>query len=242
MNYLFFFFTQIETLGESDWDAPSPVSQFVSLDAEGTLLFWSTLINNNNKDSSNTTFDDYMTVIKNETINNNNNNYSNNNSTNNSTKGKNNNTNNIDASSLISTNQFGLSPSGRISLIVTKVIRKQFNITKNIFANVTVTDSNNSSNKDTNNTKNRNSSTNTNNNNNNQNQNSLNNLFLNGFQSTDISVLCPIPNDISTLLLSGNHGKVSKIVRFGEPSNPKDFRRPEIGKMEISVTARKNGR
>ena len=33
------------------------------------------------------------------------------------------------------------------------------------------------------------------------------------------------PNDISTLLLSGNHGKVSKIVRFGEPSNPKDFQR-----------------
>ena len=209
-------------------------------------MFWSTLINNYIKDTSNITFDDYMTSIKNETINNNNNNNnfsSNNNSTNNSTKNKNNNnnTNISDASSILSTNQFGLSPSGKISLIVTKIIRKQFNITKNIFANVTVSDSNNSSNKDgTNNTKNRNSST--NNNNNNKNSNSSNNLLLNAFQSTDISVLCPIPNDISTLLLSGNHGKVSKIVRFGEPSNPKDFRRPEIGKMEISAISGKNGR
>ena len=228
-------------MGESDWNAPSPVSQFVSLDAEGTLMFWSTLVNNYIKDTSNITFDDYMTSIKNETINNNNNNFSsNNNSTNNSTKNKNNNTNITDASSILSTNQFGLSPSGKIALIVTKIIRKQFNITKNIFANITVSDSNNSSKKDD--TKNRNSSTNNNNNNNNKNNNPSNNLLLNAFQSTDISVLCPIPNDISTLLLSGNHGKVSKIVRFGEPSNPKDFRRPEIGKMEISAISGKNGR
>ena len=53
-----------------------------------------------------------------------------------------------------------------------------------------------------------------------------------------ISVLSPVPSDISTLLISGNHGKVSKIVRFGEPNAPKQFTRPDISKIYTDTTKR----
>jgi hypothetical protein len=56
-------------------------------------------------------------------------------------------------------------------------------------------------------------------------------------KSASIFVLSRIPNDVSTLLLSGNHGKVSKIVRFGEPTIPKDFNRPENKTINISCSS-----
>ena len=182
-----------------------------------------------------------MTNIKNQSNNNYNSNNNNNNNNNNSTtRNKNNSKNIVDISTIISTNQFGLSPTGRLSLIVTKIIRKHLNIPKNAFASSTPNDSNNSSNKDSiNNIKNK---SNNNNNNNNSDNILLNKLQLNTFHSSTVSVLSPIPNDVSTLLLSGNHGKISKIVRFGEPSCPKDFLRPEIGKMEISLSSSTNSR
>lgn len=55
------------------------------------------------------------------------------------------------------------------------------------------------------------------------------------FSMPNISVLSPVPNDTSTLLLSGNHGFVCKIVRFGEPSPPTNFCHPATGRMEINV-------
>jgi hypothetical protein len=62
--------------------------------------------------------------------------------------------------------------------------------------------------------------------------------FFSDFKkSSSISVLSRIPNDVSTLLLSGNHGKVSKIVRFGEPTLPKDFNRPENKKINIACSS-----
>lgn len=61
-------------------------------------------------------------------------------------------------------------------------------------------------------------------------------IFSDFKKSSSISVLSRIPNDVSTLLLSGNHGKISKIVRFGEPTLPKDFDRPENKRINIACS------
>jgi hypothetical protein len=118
----------------------------------------------------------------------------------------------------LSRNEFGLSPKGRISLVLTKIFNRNISIPKAVMTT--------GINKE------------------NLNGNNKNKIMENEFSFTDtvyspaISVLSPVPNDVSTLLLSGNHGKVSKIVRFGEPSAPRDFSRPASGKMEISVLNR----
>ena len=218
-------------MGEIDFTVASPVSQFITLDLEGTIIIWSTqtLSNNNINENYNTSYEDYMKEIKNNT--NNNINIYNNNDKIDNNKIKNGNNGNKDLSVPLSTCDFGLSPTGKIILIQTKVIKKNINMNRQIFGSInknekeiTGVSSHNSFNDFQNVSKTKSNETKTD-----SSQNSLN-------LSTK-SVLSPLPNDISTFLLSGNHGKVAKIVRFGEPTCPKEFLRPEDSKMEFSVSS-----
>jgi hypothetical protein len=202
-------YSQVEPLGNTDWTITCSVSQFVSLDAEGIAIFWCSSNNDTTHTDSDTSYEDMVKNEKNKDANN----YI-------STKNdkidpKNPNFENFNS---LSRNEYGLSPKGRISLVLTKIINRNISIPKAI--NSTGINKENV-------------------NGNNKNKIVENEFsFTNTVNSPAISVLSPVPNDVSTLLLSGNNGKVSKIVRFGEPSAPRDFSRPSSGKMEISVLNR----
>lgn len=182
------------------------MSQFVSLDAEGIAIFWCS----SNTDTTHTDESSYEDMMKNE---------------------KNKNMNNIISTkndkidpkkseilNMLSRNEFGLSPKGRISLVLTKIINRNICIPKSIVSTGT--------NKENMNGNNKNKTA------------EIEFSFLSVVNSPAISVLSPVPNDVSTLLLSGNHGKVSKIVRFGEPNAPKQFTRPDISKIYTDTTKR----
>ena len=197
-------------MGECDWTVNSLTSQFVSLDNEGIVIFWSTQNNNNTDSDDFSSFDD----IKN-------------------TKNKNSNfisTKNDffdpkfpEFFSPISGNKFGRSPGGKISLLLTKIINRNLNIDKKVFSNILNNENINNGvlNKKKNNVSN----------------DKIEHSQIETLNCT-ISVLSPVPSDISTLLISGNHGKVSKIVRFGEPNAPKQFTRPDISKIYTDTTKR----
>lgn len=207
---------QIEPLGECDWTINSQTSQFVTLDSEGIVIFWSTQNNNNTVLDEFSSFDD----IKN-------------------TKSKNTDfvsTKNDffdpefpEFSSQISLNKFGRSPSGRISLLLTKIINRNLNINKNVFSSILNNENNiNNTNGKSNGLLNKNKSK------------ILHDKIENEAVTVNctISVLSPVPNDVSTLLISGNHGKVSKIVRYGEPNAPQHFIHPDVGKNDTEMTNR----
>lgn len=204
------FLLKVEPLGECDWTVNSLTSQFVSLDNEGVVIFWSTQNSNNTDSDEFSSFDN----IKN-------------------TKNKNSNfisTKNDfydpkfpEFFSPISENKFGRSPGGKVSLLLTKIINRNLNIDKNLFSNISNNENNN--NGILNKKKNR----------------VLNDKLENSKIETlncSNSILSPVPSDISTLLISGNHGKVSKIVRFGEPNAPKEFTRPDISQICKDITRR----
>jgi hypothetical protein len=199
----------VEPLGNTDWTITCSVSQFVSLDAEGIAIFWCSSNNDTTHTDSDTSYEDMVKNEKNKDANN----YI-------STKNdkidpKNPNFENF---SSLSRNEYGLSPKGRISLVLTKILNRNLSIPRAINST--------GINKENVNGNNKNKTT----------ENEFS--FTNTVNYPAISVLSPVPNDVSTLLLSGNNGKVSKIVRFGEPSAPRDFSRPSSGKMEISVLNR----
>ena len=216
-HYLFSLplFIQVESLGVTDWTVTSLLSQFASLDREGTVAIWSTSTTNNITNNDFPSYDDIKNnKLKNSDIIS---------TRNDKLDGK-----FSDILIQFSRNDYGLSPKGKISLIQTKIIYRNGGITKNIFSTIFNSSLIISHGKD----KNKNE-----NNNDNKNKNKIednDNIF--SFSSTpNISVLSPVPNDTSTLLLSGNHGFVSKIVRFGEPSPPTNFCHPATGRMEINV-------
>ena len=203
-------------MGECDWTINSQTSQFVTLDSEGIAIFWSTQNNDNTVSDEYSSFDD----IKN-------------------TKSKNTDfvsTKNDffdsefpEFSSQISLNKFGRSPSGRISLLLTKIINRNLNINKNIFLSILNNENNiNNKNGKSNGVLNKNKNK------------ILQDKLENDVETVNctISVLSPVPSDVSTLLISGNHGKVSKIVRYGEPNAPQHFTRPNIGKIDTEMTNR----
>ena len=73
---------------------------------------------------------------------------------------------------------------------------------------------------------------------NSRNNNLSNNLLNKCFDlslASETAVLATVPSDLSLLLLSEPHGKVAKITRFGEPSAPKRFYRPESDRIEVAV-------
>ena len=69
-------------------------------------------------------------------------------------------------------------------------------------------------------------------------KNISNNLLSKNFDlslASETAVLATVPSDLSSLLLSETHGKVVKITRFGEPSAPKRFYRPESDRIEVAI-------
>ena len=69
----------------------------------------------------------------------------------------------------------------------------------------------------------------------NNNSNNLLNKYFDLSLASETAVLATVPSDLSSLLLSETHGKVVKITRFGEPSAPKRFYRPESDRIEVAV-------
>ena len=202
-------------MGECDWTINSQTSQFVTLDSEGIAIFWSTQNNNNTVSDEYSSFDDIKNTNRKNTdfV---------------STKNDFFDPEFPEFSSQISLNKFGRSPSGRISLLLTKIINRNLNIHKNIFLGILSNENNiNNKNGKSNGVLNKNKNK------------ILQDKLENDVETVNctISVLSPVPSDVSTLLISGNHGKVSKIVRYGEPNAPQHFTH-NIGKIDTGITKR----